>query len=66
MIFVLFLSGLLVSLALFKLGQYAAIIAMIANAGKMLVLFTVIATMVLVYRKLLAKTRTSKPKLLSP
>ena len=51
MIFVLFLSGLLISLVLFKLGQYAAILAVISNVGKVAVLLVAVAAAVLLYRK---------------
>ena len=51
MIFVLFLSGLLISLVLFKLGQYAAILAVISNVGQVAVLLVAVAAAVLLYRK---------------
>ena len=47
-----FVGALLISLALFKLGQYAAIIAMITNVSKVAALVIVIAAVVLLYRKL--------------
>ena len=46
-----FVGALLVSLALFKLGQNAAIIAVITNVGKVAVLLLVVAAGVLLYRK---------------
>ena len=46
-----FVGALLMSFVLFKLGQYAAIIAIISNAGKLAVLLAVVAAAVLLYMK---------------
>ena len=46
-----FVGTCLVAFALFKLGQYAAILAVISNAGKVAVLLLAVAAAVLLYRK---------------
>jgi hypothetical protein len=60
MIFV-FVGSLIVSLALFKLGQYAAVITIITNAAKLTVLLVVIVAAVLLYWKF--RGRIQMPKL---
>ena len=46
-----FVGTLLMSFVLFKLGQYAAIIAIISNAGKLTVALLLVAAAALLYMK---------------
>ena len=59
MIFI-FIGALLASFALFKLGQYVAIIAVIMNASKVAALLRAIAVVVLLYRKLRGSNQVAK------
>ena len=46
-----FVGAVLVSLAFFKMGQYATLVTIFTNAGKVTVLILAIAAAVLLYRK---------------
>jgi len=53
--FLYFISALLISLALIKLGSYATIIAMISTGTKVMVGAFVVIAFVILYRKLRGK-----------
>ena len=46
-----FVSALLISAAVYKLGSYVTIVSLISTAGKVVVAFSVLIALVMLYRR---------------
>ncbi len=61
-----FVSALLISFVLFKLGSYATIIAIISTGSKVLIALLLVAALFILYRKFRGRTQLSRLLWLSP